>query len=488
MSELPTQRSGAYGGRATRGFHAVAAVLLAAVLAGMLNYLSARHYARVDVSHLQFYQLSDKTRLLLGALSNRVEVTVLFDLQHQSFEDADNLLKEYEQASAHVRVERIDPVRDVARATERARQLEVTEGNVVVFSSEGRRVVVRAADLVNMDHTPALRGEPSEVVAFKGEQAFSSALQKVAAARRPVVYFLKGHGERDLADRDPRTGYSQLKRELEADNLDVRTLDVGDHPVLPADAEAVVIAAPRRRLAAPLVEQLRTYLARDGRLLVLLESGGDTGLEALFEEWGIGVGRRVAVDPARTLSGYDLFVSDFRPHPVTRALAGSTCVFYLPRVVEPLPPPGGEQADRPRAQSLCQSSPESWAESDQDQRPMRYDANRDTPGPVSLAVAAERSGVRTLDVSVQTTRLVVMGDADFAGNGPASGANYDLVLAALNWLVDREDQMAIAPKAVQEMRLVMDAAQLQWLFWAVVAGLPAAVGVVGLLVWWRRRS
>ena len=302
-----------------------------------------------------------------------------------------------------------------------------------------------------------------------------------------MIYFLKGDGERDLADHDARIGYSKLKREIECDNIDVRTLDVGDHPAIPADAEALVIAGPRRRLAASLIDQLRSYLARDGRLLVLLE-GGESGLEPLLEEWGVGVGRQVAVDPARTLSGFDLFVSDFRPHAITRPLAGSTCIFYLPRVVEPLARSGAQDDDRPRAQSLCQSSPESWAESDLDQRPMRYDAQRDTPGPISLAVAAERRGARGLEVSVQTARLVVFGDADFAGNGPASGGNFDLCLSALNWLVDREDQMAIAPKPVQEMRLVMDAAQLRWLFWAVVVGIPGAFALLGLFVWLGRRS
>lgn len=474
--------------RAASGLHALAAVALAALLAAMVNHLAYRHYVRRDVSQLQFYQLSDKTRLLLGSLSNRVDVTMLFDVNHQSFEDADNLLKEYAQACPHLRVERVDPVRDVARATERARQLEVTQGNVVVFSCEGRRKVVTSADLVNMDYTPALRGGPAEVVDFKGEQAFSSALQSVTQGRRPVVYFLKGAGERELADRDPRTGYSNLKREIEADNIDVRTLDIGDHPLLPADAQALVIAGPRRRLAAPVVEQLRKYLAHDGRVLVLLESGVESGLEPLLEEWGIGVNRKAVVDSTRTLSGYDLFVSDFRPHPITRALAGSTCIFYLPRVVEPLAQPGPEDADRPRAQSLCQSTPESWAEADLDQRPLRYDPARDTPGPLSLAVAAERKGPSSLDVSVQTTRLVVLGDADFAGNGPASGGNYDFFLSALNWLVNREDLIAIAPKPVQEMRLTMNEAQLRWLFWAVVAGLPGLVALAGLLVWWRRRA
>lgn len=333
----------------------------------------------------------------------------------------------------------------------------------MVFSSEGRRVVVRAADLVDMDHTPALRGEPAAVIAFRRAGRPLLALQKVAAARGRLVRFPQGHGH--LADRDPRTGFSRLKRELEADNLDARTLHAGDHPSLPADAQAVVIAAPRRRLAAPLVE---TAARLPGPRRA---PAGHVAARAATPAWrrcsrsGASAWLCVAVDPGTYPSGYDLFVLR-RPHPVTRALAGSTCVFTCcSRVVEPLPPPGGDRRTA-RAPSPCaRARPELGGAGSGPAPHAPRLANRDTPGPVSLAVAAECSGARMLDVSVQTTRLVVMGDADFAGNGPASGANFDLVLAALNWLVDREDQMAIAPKAVQDMRLVMDAAQLQWLFW-----------------------
>jgi ABC-type uncharacterized transport system involved in gliding motility auxiliary subunit len=112
----------------------------------------------------------------------------------------------------------------------------------------------------------------------------------------------------------------------------------------------------------------------------------------------------------------------------------------------------------------------------------------DEPGPVSVAVAVERGAGPGIDVEIRPTQLVVFGDSDFLANDAASGGNLDLFLSALNWLVEREELMAIAPKPIEEMRLVINERQLRLLFWAFVLGLPGAVCAVGLVVWVRRRA
>jgi ABC-type uncharacterized transport system involved in gliding motility auxiliary subunit len=66
------------------------------------------------------------------------------------------------------------------------------------------------------------------------------------------------------------------------------------------------------------------------------------------------------------------------------------------------------------------------------------------------------------------------------------GGNGDLFLSALNWLLEREQLLAIAPKPVEEARLIMDQRQLLALFWVLVVFLPGGA-VLGVAVWVRRR-
>ena len=82
---------------------------------------------------------------------------------------------------------------------------------------------------------------------------------------------------------------------------------------------------------------------------------------------------------------------------------------------------------------------------------------------------------------------MVFGDSDFASNGGLMGANADLFLNSVNWLLDREELLSMAPMAFEEIRLVMDARQLRNLFWIVAVIWPLVVAALGLWVAWRRR-
>ena len=54
-------------------------------------------------------------------------------------------------------------------------------------------------------------------------------------------------------------------------------------------------------------------------------------------------------------------------------------------------------------------------------------------------------------------------------------------------LMEDEDVMAIRPKDPEDRPLNMNARQITILFWMSVFGLPLAVVLAGLSVWWRRR-
>jgi len=146
---------------------------LAAAIFGMVNYASFRHYKHADVSRSKLYQLSDKTQGLLKSLTNAIDVIVFLQPGQDIYEDVDNLLKEYQDASKLIRVQKVDPDRDLARTEMLAKKYQVSKANVVVFDNGGRTKFVTAEDIVEMDYSGMQMGAPPRKTGFKGEQAFS---------------------------------------------------------------------------------------------------------------------------------------------------------------------------------------------------------------------------------------------------------------------------------------------------------------------------
>lgn len=467
-------------------------VVLAAAIFGMINYASFRHYKHADLSRSKMYQLSAKTTGLLKSLTNAVDVVVFFQPGQDVYDDVDNLLKEYQEASKLIRIQKVDPDRDIARTEMLAKKYQVTKANVVVFDAGGRTKFVTAEDIMEMDYSGAQMGAPPRKTGFKGEQAFSSAIQSITQTKAPTVYFLQGHGEHDPDGFDRAKGFSGIASEIKRDNTTVKKVTLGEQKTIPADADALVIAGPQKRFAPAEVEQIRRFIAHQGRVLFLLDSFTDTGLSPLLKEWGVHVGDEVVVDPSRTLSGNELFVTQYERHPITEKLAGVSSVLYLPRLVEAVEeaPPGPDATpDKPRVTTLIKCTEAGWGETDPNQNPLRYDPGVDRKGPVGVAAAVEKGGAPgAVEVNIKPVRLVVFGDSNFLANGALIGANADLFQSALNWLLDRKELMAIAPKTIEEYRLVLDQRQLRLLGWLAIGGLPALVAILGLMVWLQRRS
>lgn len=472
------------------GLNAGLAIALAAVVAGLLHYLAARHHARADWSRSRFYGLSERTRAVLGALTNDVRVTLFFEGGHDDFTDVDNLLREYEAASPRLRVSRVDPHRDLAATQDLAQRYPLTAVNAVVVDGGGRHRIVADRELWDYDLDPVRAGQPPRKTAFAGERALTAAIHSVAFARRPVVYALTGHGERSPDDFQKGVGIGELARRIRQENVELRPLEIGLARGIPADADAVVIAGPRRRFAQPELDLLQAYLERNGRALLLLDARSETGLEEWLARWNVRVGRDLVVDRERTLTGREMFVTRYVRHPVTARIQDVATIFLVPRSVEPAGedgPPAG-RADQPAVTRLALSSDRAWGETEPDIQPMAFDLGKDRRGPLAVAVAVERGPGEAVDLHIRPTRLVVFGDSGFVANAALGGANMDFFLSALNWLLEREELMAAAPKPLGEPMppLTPRAARLFTL--AAVAGLPLAAALAAGARWLRRRA
>ncbi len=463
------------------------ALLLALVVALMVNYLSFRHYYRVDWSRAQLYKLSSKTTGLLESLEKPVAVTVFFQPGNVLYEDIHNLLREYQFHSRRLNIQWVDPDRDISQTEELAVKYKVTEPNVVVFDCEGRSKYVRVDEIANIDAASGIE----RIAVFKGEQAFSSAIQGVVQKTVPVVYFLTGHSERDITDFDRRTGFSGAAQLIERDNIEVRPLLLSTAKQIPADCGTLIVAGASKSMSKSEADLIATWLHRSGRLMVLSDAGQTSGLEKLLQEWGVLLHNDVVLDPDRTLTGREVFVAAYNQHPITAKLGTTAAIFHMPRSVEPdYIQPKTTSADRPKVTPLALSSKNSWAETQPDQMPAKYDKGTDDlPGPVSMAVAVEKGDTAgLLDMQIRPSRLIVFGDSGFVSNSGLTGGDASLFMSSLNWLLDREQLMAIEPKKVDDTRLKLTREKIRILFWSAVGAIPALAALLGTALWLRRRK
>ena len=92
------------------------------------------------------------------------------------------------------------------------------------------------------------------------------------------------------------------------------------------------------------------------------------------------------------------------------------------------------------------------------------------------------------EAEAPVTRIVVIGDSDFASNNQIiNAANAPLANNVLNWLVEREAHIGIPPKTPEQTSLVLDQGQLATISWLVLLIMPALAVAGGIAVHLRRR-
>ena len=464
------------GGARRAGKYGTSAILNAALgiaLLGLLAFLSTRYHARWDWSESKSNTLTDQTLKLLGDLKEEVHATAFY--QTVAAQPARDLLERYSYASpAHFKVSFVDPQSRPGLVKEMKVDESKLGNGVVVLELGGEKVQVDAPT----------------------EETVTNALVKLTRREKKKVYFLTGHGEHpasgDGANDDQ--GLQFAKQALENENYSVEALLLASKGAVPDDADVVIEAGPQRDLLPNEKDALQHYLERGGALLVLLEPNVPGNITEKLAEWGVDAGNDVIVDPEGVFSSAaTTFGVEYAPHPITEKLREPT-LFNMARSVQPKP-------DAAKAFTvLVRTGKLSWAERDvaglfRDGK-ASYD-EKDLRGPVPVAVAGQ------LDLSKaaadapegaeakksQQARLVVVGDVDFATN-PLLGQfrNRDFFVNSVNWLLGDVEAISVRPNPTRASRLQLTPEVFTQLRYLSLFVLPEAIAVIGVFVWWRRRT
>lgn len=469
--------------------------LLFLTLFGGLNYLALSHTWRFDLGQHRRYALSAETASYLKRLDQPVRVVVTFTEDPdnaeiaQAYRDLQGLLREYEYATRGATTGRIRvDFLDVYQRRREAEALGLDRPNVVAVIAGDRRRIVTIEELYRIR-------DRSTREAFRGESALTAAILDVTAAQRKKVYFLQGHGELSPDDVSPR-GLSLLSDALRQRNFELAGLDLTQTRRVPEDAALIIVAGPDDRIRQFEEELLRNYLqTRAGRIILLLDPYRRTGsgVENLLFDWGVLVRDNLIVDDSNNYlsdSG-ELILKHYQPHPITDNNVRNN-LFVL---VGPARSVGDEMGravdDGLDVRKLLASSETSWGEELYRLGQRAYTPEQDLRGHLGVLVVSERTKpANNLPLSVRGGRLAVFGTSDIVTNSRlVNVGNLTLFLATINWATaDFDTQVNIPVRPIERYQLTLSQDELSRLRLGVLFLMPGAVAVLGLLVYWTRRS
>ena len=465
--------------------------ILALVL--MVNYLAARHFFRIPVSTEAQKQLSPLTKQILRSITNEVRVTIFFNVDEEgsAYDSVWALLKEYQFINGKIEVKAVDYVRDnaAAKLVKAKYQLaNLTDKNLVIFDCNGHKKIVYDYELSELDIRPVYAGKEARRTHFKGELLFTSAIYGVTSARALKACFLQGHGEHSTEGTDKDRGYSQFVAVLQEQNVHSASLSLGGTNDVPLDCSLLIVAGPTTSMPAEELAKIDRYLKSGGRFLALFSYYGlnkNIGLEKILAGWGVEVDNNRVRDERNSVGGSDILTSYFSPHPIVNQLLGTRLYFPVPRSIRKSPR-GPASADAPNVTELVFTGPEGTTYETRSGTWEQTDLRTN----VCLAVAVEKGKIKGVTAERGTTRMVVVGDSLFLGNGTIdSAANRDFATLTINWLLDRTELLgSLGPRPIKEYKLIMTQAQMSAARWMLLGGMPGSVLLIGFLVWIRRRK
>lgn len=451
-------------------------------------------------------ELAPQTVQVLQSMNREVEVLCLFlRLDDELVWIArDKTLRFLEQCRKHtglLKVEELDPQIEMPRLEAMGLTHVSTQGTIVIRSGGRQRVITLSGG------SPRLE-----------ERDFTNALINVLRDSELHVGFLTGHQERDLSDTDPQTGGSAFGNLLVGESYQIGRVAIQiSNPEVPPELDILVINNPGGDLHPLEIQAIDEYLEQGGRLLVLLEpwtevnaalGHGEQLRPWLESRFGIQVGSDVLLSKDREkpwqlelrnsdapFEGVDAGFMEYngsfhKEHAITNNLDQALLLGSVRSVSRAEKVPDGVVVTE-----LLRSTPDYWAESDvkglREGGPLvRHAEERGGPLPIAAAAVRRTENVDETGQPV-TSRVVVVGDADFVTNGQLMTevqGNLNLMLNTFAWLSEREDLIAIRPSGKTDRAIVLSDRDKRAIVWVSTLLTVQLIIAAGIAVYILRRK
>lgn len=452
-------------GRFGLGTSIIASIFIGITI--LVNAISIGNYHRFDTSSLSQFTLTPQTINVLEELDTPVKAIGFFvpNDPYGITSYVTSLLTEYETHSRQLTIQYVDP----DEHPDQAKQYGITEYQTVVFESGDRYRLVSPSQFLIVDSSGNLTG-------VQTEHAFTSAILEVTGVAQKKVYFLTGHGETSID-----SSFSKAGEGLRDDLYLVDTLNLMTNPSIPDDCAVLIIAAPQNNMTDGELDIIDSYLESGGQALILTNPDSLPDIDSIISPWGVSIGEGTVIDPASSVAPHQ----DMPLVPADRDyfllsnvyFPGATVIIFQENV-----------PDNVAMMPLVYTDGSSWLDKNftADKEPV-FDSETEKMEALAIGVmiAEVSTGGSATD---KLTRLVIIGDADFASNEHFDNANNgDLFLNSVSWLSEETSLISIRRNVQPFRRLVVTTGQESFIKYSSVGLLPLLVLAVGGIIWWRRK-
>jgi ABC-2 type transport system permease protein len=518
-------------------------VLIVLGFLALLNFLSTRHFYRLDLTHGGRYTLSDASKRVSATLDDVVTVKCYFSKNLPPYvvnlkRQVTDMLDEYQAfAKGNVQVEFIDPGEDPA-VQQKVRFMGIPQVQMNIVEKD-------QASATNVYLGMAVTYEDKqEIIPFvksiEGlEYDLTSSILKVTRKEKKTIGFLAGHQEMELQGKGLNNVNALLSKEYEVQPVEV----VGGKPISPS-ISLLVVAGPSR-VGERAKYEIDQYLMRGGKVFFLVDpitipegsiqaTYRDSNLGDLLEHYGVRLTRNLVLDRYNSLirfqTGYTIvqtpypfftkvIKTGFDPeNPVVSQLESVTFPWACALEVLKDSHPGLSFT------LLAQSSQHSWL-----QKGM-YDLNPTQefspepedikPYPLAVLVSGklksfyagkevpkaeeaqteppqeeqskdqEHAKTETLAECAHETQLMVIGNARFiADNYAPQSGNLEFFLNAVDWFTWGADLIGIRSRAITDRPIpIFTERQKAAIKFANIMAVPILMTLFGVVRFYIRRK
>lgn len=456
------------------GYSVVLALIVLAILVAVNVLFSVlpSKFTQFDISAAQLYSLTSDTKVVATNLDK--DVTIYWITQAgQESTVLDKLLDRYQDLSDLITVVKKDP--DIYPTFAQQYTDETVVNNSLVVECGDKSRYISYDDIYQVD-TASYYTTGSVSQSFDGEGQITSAIDYVVSDELPKIYLLSGHGEVALSD----TFSNELTRSNYETVEDFSLLNVDE---IPEDCDALLINAPTSDISDEELTMLRDYVQGGGKLLVLSgpqKEASLTNLDTLLADYDVTVSDGIVVDTDREHYAFTapyVLMPDIESSDITDPLTEESSHVIVPIAQ------GLTVGSNGSVTALLTTSDEAFNKAAGYAMTTYEKEDGDTDGPFTLAVSITDSTAEGKIVWVASDYLL-----DDTYNSYSSGANLDLVMNGLSWMIGKNDAVSIRAKSLNNSYLTISSSSATVLKVVMIGVIPVCFLLLGIDEVLRRRK